>query len=279
MNRRDLIDGVLEVFNRCSGNTVIMEGNGPNSELTMFEPPLVGIASADDPLFEKFKSADVIGPWFMAPSDWLPGAASVISAFLPFTERVRVSNRGDLMNISTEWLYGRVEGQKFIAAFTDGLCSWLRERGVECCAPSCDSRFRQFRAGQGLEGYLEANEHTFGSNWSERHTAYACGLGTFGLSRGIITAKGMAGRFTSIIMNAAIEPDKRPYSGVYDYCINCGACVRRCPVNAISAERGKEHAPCSRWQDETAKRYAPRYGCGKCQTGVPCEARNPKASH
>ena len=31
------------------------------------------------------------------------------------------------------------------------------------------------------------------------HAAYLCGLGTFGLSRGIITKPGMAGRFGSIM--------------------------------------------------------------------------------
>ena len=37
----------------------------------------------------------------------------------------------------------------------------------------------------------------------------------------------------SIIISEEMEADVRPYTGVYDYCTNCGACIRRCPVKAI----------------------------------------------
>lgn len=46
----------------------------------------------------------------------------------------------------------------------------------------------------------------------------------------------MAGRFTSIILDAKYEPDRRPYSAAYEYCIHCGACVRRCPAGAITMD-------------------------------------------
>ena len=36
------------------------------------------------------------------------------------------------------------------------------------------------------------------STWSERHVAYVSGLGTFGLSGGLITAKGQAVRLGSV---------------------------------------------------------------------------------
>ncbi|MBR3245814.1 MAG: 4Fe-4S binding protein [Parasporobacterium sp.] len=113
------------------------------------------------------------------------------------------------------------------------------------------------------------------SNWSERHAAYASGLGTFCLSRGLISSKGVAGRYASIIVSEYFEPDERTYTGIYDYCIHCGACIRRCPVNAITLEDGKNQRICKEWIDKTSERYAPRYGCGKCQTVVPCESRIP----
>ena len=272
MSRQDVMNEIQSVFLNSEGNTE--PDDSPLAGLTLFEPPLAGIASAQDLLFEEYKRDGVIGPWFAGPAEWLPGAVSVISIFFPFTERVRESNRGNPDEISPEWLHGRVEGQKFISNFTKTLCQRFEERKIRCCAPCIDERFRQFRAGQGLENYPSATGQTFGSNWSERHAAYACGLGTFGLSRGIITAKGMAGRLTSVIVDVELETDERPYKGLDDYCIHCGACIRRCPVKAISRE-GKAHIPCSRWQDHTSVKYAPRYGCGKCQTGVPCEARNP----
>lgn len=275
LDRPGILRGIRELFDAAPGRVVSEEAaiSPVLAGLVMFDAPLAGIASAGDPLFAEYKRA--VGPWHRGPEEWLPGAASIISLFFPFTERVRRSNRG--RDTSPEWLHARIEGQEFISAFTKGLCRWLEERGAACCAPSIDSRFRSFRRGEGLEAYPEATDRTFGSNWSERHAAYACGLGTFSLSRGLITERGMAGRLTSVIVDAALEPDARPYRGVYDYCVRCGACVRRCPARAISLEGGKEHIPCSEWLKQSRARFAPRYGCGQCQTAVPCEDRNPAA--
>ena len=119
------------------------------------------------------------------------------------------------------------------------------------------------------------NEKTFSSRWSERHAAFVCGLGTFGLSKGVITRKGTAGRFTSIIIPDRIEPDTRAYTGIYEWCVRCGACARRCPAEAITLEEGKDHNKCYAFQLKTGKLFYPRYGCGLCQTKVPCEARAP----
>ena len=40
--------------------------------------------------------------------------------------------------------------------------------------------------------WLHARISPYISTWSERHAMYAAGLGTFGLSKGLITKKGMA---------------------------------------------------------------------------------------
>jgi epoxyqueuosine reductase QueG len=106
--------------------------------------------------------------------------------------------------------------------------------------------------------------------------AFVCGLGTFGLSRGIITRRGMAGRLGSIVTKLELEPDEKTYKDIYEYCTMCGACARKCPVNAISLENGKDHKPCSDFLDMTEEKYKPRYGCGKCQVSVPCERKIPK---
>ena len=63
------------------------------------------------------------------------------------------------------------------------------------------------------------------SLWSERHAAYVCGLRTFGLSKGLITKKGIAGRFTSLITDLPLLADERAYTDVYEYCTRCGACA------------------------------------------------------
>ena len=237
----------------------------------MFDPPLVGFGAAADELFERFKAPDVIGPWHMSPEEWLEGASTVISLFFPMNEAVLESNRRAETQASKLWVYARIEGQAFISAYTKALCEQLRELGCDACAPCIDPRFQQLSAGKGIEGYPEINERTFGSRWSERHAAYVCGLGTFGLSKGLITSRGVAGRFTSVIINLPLEADKRPYTDIYEYCIRCGACARRCPANAIEFESGKDHIRCAQFQKRSAVIHAPRYGCGLCQTKVPCE--------
>ena len=61
----------------------------------------------------------------------------------------------------------------------------------------------------------------------------------------------------------------------YEYCTKCGACIRRCPANAITMENGKEHIPCDKWNKMIGEKHAPRFGCGLCQVKVPCESKNP----
>jgi len=273
MNKERLKQDLTELFRSCRGNIVpaelALEGC---AGLILFQEPLIGISSPDDEIYIEYKKAEVIGENFMLPSEWLPDAGSVISFFFPFTEAVKNSNRGDPENTSPEWLHARVEGQALITEFTDKLKEYFAGYGLNACVPATDERFA-VQITELPEG--DPKGIHISSNWSERHAAYASGLGTFCLTRGLISSKGVAGRYASIIISGSVEPDERQYTGIYDYCIMCGACIRRCPVNAISLEGGKNQALCRAWNDKTRKTYNPRYGCGKCQTGVPCEGRIP----
>lgn len=273
MDKKRIIDDMINLFRTCDGNIISADRALDGCEgLVMFDEPIFGVSAADDVIYDTFKKAEVIGDNFMRPGEWLPGAKSVISFFLPFTLRVRSSNRGDPENTSNEWLHARIEGQAFINAYTEMLKKYFAGQGVHTCVPATDSRFAT-RATQLPPGDPKAIH--FASNWSERHVAYASGLGTFCLTRGLISPKGVAGRYGSIITDTEIVPDGRPYTGVYDYCIKCGACVKRCPAGAISLENGKNQQKCKQWMDVTERKYDPRYGCGKCQVGVPCEAGIP----
>lgn len=257
---------IHDIFHSFHGNTVFIEKG--QRQLTIYDEPLIGFADANDPIFDTFKKDEVVGESYMKPIEWLPEAKSVISMFLPFTEDVRRSNSDCGIQPSEEWLYARVEGQDFIARFTDAVGEALKQIGINCCIPTNDKRFST------VSTELDGDVHVI-STWSERHAAYACGLGTFGITRGIITKKGTAGRFCSIIIDRDTQPDVRQYSGVYDYCIRCGACIAKCPANAISLEHFKNNGLCGAWVDGTRERFAPRYGCGKCQLGVPCESGIP----
>lgn len=277
MTKHDLTQLLLERFAACSGNVIAPEAalTPDLAGLVLFEAPLVGVARAEDPLFEEFRRGEVVGPWHMTPRQWLPSAKSVVSLFFPFTEQVKASQRKERCATAPAWLYGRVEGQNFIHAYMRDISAALGDAGISCCAPCIDSRFHSISGGDAFPGYPPAGHPVYASNWSERHAAYACGLGTFGLSGGIITKKGMAGRLSSIILDVELEPDRRPYTGIYDYCIFCGACARRCPAQAIQVGAGKDHGPCSQRLKESRVLYAPRYGCGSCQTAVPCESKIP----
>jgi epoxyqueuosine reductase QueG len=117
----------------------------------------------------------------------------------------------------------------------------------------------------------------FTVNWSERHVAHAAGLGTFSMPGGLITKRGVAGRLFSVVAPCAAEPTPRDYSDIYEYCVRCGKCVQRCPVGAIMKDMRKDALLCSAHLDVPKEKLAPYYGCGKCQTAVPCERSVPAA--
>ena len=175
-----------------------------------------------------------------------------------------MTNSKDINWPSNEWLHGRVEGQAFVVALSNHINNLLQSAGYDSLVPILDPRFK-----------VGNDKSRYTSNWSERHIAFACGLGTFGLSRGLITDKGKCGRFGSILTNLDLPADGRRYSETYEYCTMCGLCVSQCPVNDLSLEEGKKFIACSTFLDEVARIEKPRYGCGKCQVTVPCESARP----
>jgi epoxyqueuosine reductase QueG len=239
--------------------------------MKIFDEPLFGYITADDPFFAELKKPGAIGPHFMAPKEWFAGARSVVSMFLPFTAQIRESNKHDMDWPSDEWLHGRIEGAEFQNELCRFIESLLEEEGFAVLVPMLDPR----SSSKSPVTQNKEEQDFYTSNWSERHIAYAAGLGTFGLCAGIITAKGAAGRFISAITSVPYQSSGRPYTGVYEYCIKCGACARNCPGKAITVEKGKKHFLCSQFLDITRSKCKPRYGCGKCQVKVPCETGNP----
>ena len=116
---------------------------------------------------------------------------------------------------------------------------------------------------------------------------YAAGQGTFSLTDGFITPKGMAMRCGSVVVNLGLEPSPRAYSNYVENCLfyrsgTCDKCIRRCPAGAI-AEAGHDKAKCYQYYHHAGmgplreKYQVEITGCGLCQTGVPCEAMIPKS--
>ncbi|MBZ2166771.1 epoxyqueuosine reductase [Methanobacterium sp. VT] len=226
--------------------------------MQIYDPPLLGVAGASDQLWEIMKEPNVVGPDHLTPKEWLSEANSVISYFLPFTEEIRSSNRLEGLP-SKEWLYGRCEGEMFNDAVRLLIIDEIEVVEGKALAPALDKRFT-------INNYI--------SNWSERHVAFIAGLGTFSLSHSLITNFGTAGRIGSVIVDLELEPKPRLYQEVEEYCSKCGTCINRCPPRAIT-ENNKDEGSCSHHLDKILELNKSRYGCGKCQTAVPCEYSNP----
>ena len=247
----------------------------------MWTAPLLGAARGDDPIFETFK--DWVDPRHWTPADAFaaggfeagPEELCVVSWILPHNPLTKQDNARQKDMPSERWARSRIFGEPANMKLRARMTEFLRDAGYEAVAP------------MSLPGWTQLNSerYVYVSNWSERHAAYACGLGTFGLCDGLITPVGKAIRIGSVVLRGQIDPTPRPYTRYDEYCPfktkkTCGACIRRCPAGAIS-ERGHDKRLCSDYLDDITAPYVQErygfkgYGCGLCQTGVPCSAGIP----
>ncbi len=245
----------------------------PDSDTPYLDEPLVGFSSAGDRIFHDYRQ--IIGQFHLLPEELLPGAATVVSWILPINRAVRESNRSQSELPSREWVLTRTHGETVNGDLRRHLVTWLDERGHHTMAPQYSPLWKEF--GDTPVGIA--------SSWSERHAAYAAGLGTFSLSDGFITPRGIAHRCGSVITTLALAPTLRTAAGHLANCLHyhdgsCGACISRCPVDAISRS-GHNKLRCRELVYGTAPATlsqlygTPQTGCGLCQTGVPCEAQVP----
>lgn len=245
-----------------------------------FDEPLLGVADGDDPLFHDLKQ--VIGPFHWTPREVLTasgvadadGPVSVVCWVLPISQSVRTSNRPETQYPSKEWALTRTHGEALNVALRQHVVIWLKERGISSTAP------------QLTEGWIQLDDPAAGiaSSWSERHAAYVAGLGTFSLNDGLITERGIAHRLGSVVAATAFPPTRQS-NGLRDNCLYhakgiCGACIRRCPVDALSfnghdKNRCREHVYGTIPREVGQLYGVAQNGCGLCQTAVPCEACNP----
>lgn len=235
--------------------------------MKLFDDPLIAVGAADDPLFAELQGKTSGKRRVKLPSEWMENAQCVISYFLPMTEHVRASNVDD-GPVSPEWLHVRSEGQMLVVRLGEHIERLARENGFEAICPACHPDGSATSHGNGLSS-------TRHGAWPERHIAHLCGLGTFSLSGNIITEKGAAGLLGSVVVSAALPTTTRAYTDLDEYCIKCGTCAKRCPVDAISLETGKDVHACHRQITASTEQYPGYFGCGKCQVGVPCEHARP----
>jgi epoxyqueuosine reductase QueG len=247
--------------------------------------PLVGFSRGDDPLYERYK--EVVGPEHWTPCEILqrtfPGTPveaeelTVIAWVLPQTEATKAENRRETVYPAERWARARIYGEAFNNALRGHVVQELQDGGVQAVAPFLSPHWQS----------SDSPRYVYTSTWSERHAAFASGLGTFGLCDGLITPRGKAMRVGSVVARIRVPPTPRPYADHRAYCLffangTCGECIDRCPVGAIS-EAGHDKVKCRdhlrRTRTFVGEHYGfEGYGCGLCQTGVPCESGVPVLS-
>ncbi len=284
---------IAESLTDLPGNRLIDFGDTP-----VFDLPLVGAVDGRDPIFAVFR--EVVGPGHLMPPEILErhsrtsadlSFVSVVCWALPFSSEVRRSNRGSDWP-SAQYSVARNNGGAAIGEMSRRLTDKLLALGYAAVSPLLTEDYDAFRSA----------EHGFSSTWSERHVAYAAGLGRFGLHGSLITPIGSSVRFGSLIVNlpAGTAPARAAdyrASCLADGGATCGICRERCPVRAIS-DMGMDKERCYMRRNEIRERrlagYADMYhmlpspivkngtrkpgcslGCALCQCGVPCEDMDP----
>ncbi len=262
-----------------SGENALRNGTDEKA----WDEPLIGFSRGDDPLYTRLKG--MIGDFFWEPVEIFrltfpeahvkPEELTVISWVLPQTEATKADNRKETLFGSERWVRARKFGEEFNVKLRNHLVRMLKEAGFEAVAPSASSLFR----------ILMSQAYGMASTWSERHAAHVSGLGTFGLCDGLITPVGKAMRLGSVIARISIPATPRPYQDHHAYCLfyskgTCGACIKRCPAGAVS-RAGHDKKMCREYVEGPIVRHAREsygieaYGCGLCQTKVPCESGIP----
>jgi epoxyqueuosine reductase QueG len=264
----------------------------------IFGSPLIGVTDGDDPLFKEFR--DVVSSKHLQPREFLQRHSprttdltkvSVIVWVLPFTTEIRRSNR--VKNVPSKlYSLARNNGGALLYHMSLKLAKHMHKRGIAAESPILTAEYDTFRNAK----------FTFSSTWSERHVAYAAGLGHFGLNGALITPLGINVRIGSIITNMPLESTSQQGADYRAECLkdggdSCGLCMDRCPVGAISKsdfDKSKCFAHRKAIREEYLEYYrrelnmlpSPipisgrrqnRYslGCALCQCGVPCEGVDP----
>ena len=192
----------------------------------------------------------------------------MISWVLPQTKATKADNRRQAHFPAKRWAQARTFGEEVNEHLRRHVVDGLVEQGYKAVAPVLSPQWSRETSPQ--FGYA--------SRWSERHIAFVAGLGTFGLSDGLITPKGKAMRVGSVVATLPAEPSPRPYDDHHAYCLfythgTCGKCIQRCPAGAIT-EVGHDKVQCKRYIRQEAMPYV-KATYGLCQTKIPCESKIP----
>ena len=225
---------------------------GPGRTDPAWEGFLLGFAAGDDPLWDELKSA-------VGPEHWTPAEAFAAAA------RAR---RGRLGRRAAGRQPARPRSRRASPSSAGRSARPRPQRQPTASRPACrpspgpapaSSGSRRTRAASGDARSPDRARGTKpspprccppGPRPTPIRTAgvppgrsgtwpMSAGLGTFGLTGGLITQKGQAVRFGSVVVKAVIPATPRPYSSPFAYCLHfsgdgCAECADRCPAGSVS---------------------------------------------
>ena len=225
----------------------------------LFREPMVGFVSVEDPSIVNVK--EIVGPWHRSPEDLLPGARSIIAYAVPSTKEVAL-DPGYSKFSGLVWSEAYVLINKNFELISNTVADYLRSQGYEAATVTATN------------DYDQSNPV---STWSHRTMACAAGLGRFGMNRILMTAKGSAVRYCSLLTTAELTP-----SGPYDgpVCMgldggDCTICLDACPVNALTHWFDGGNFDCQDLQDLYHDKMIDELSvdtagtCGKCIAACP----------
>jgi epoxyqueuosine reductase len=277
----------------------------------IFSSPIIGVAQGDDPIFQKYK--EIIAIEHLTPLElWLsegfesllPSNLRIISIVFPFSEKIREESKIISKNVNKKsqiTLPAEIYcvGRNYANAFKKEICKKIIEffkiKGFRAVAAMLSESF----------SILRPKKDMVYSTWSERHIAFATGLGTFSLHEGLITKIGCNIRLASVVTDAPLNLTLREYENPYTNCLyyskgTCRKCEARCPANAID-ENGHNKLKCYEYNRKIARIMFNRIrpilkphtrrinwvtrpvsypiGCAFCQFDVPCMDKNPMVEY
>ncbi|NLD19116.1 MAG: epoxyqueuosine reductase [Clostridiales bacterium] len=243
-------------------NKEIIEYVKSHDEDNLWRTPLVGFASLE----EIYKQKDILDHGHVMPCDVMKDASCVISYFVPFRKEINDSNKCE-GGASPLWAEAYEKTNAMFGGLNQHIIEVLKKQACKGIVP---------------EAAFSFDDEKLIAYWSQRHIAYAAGLGTFGINNMLITERGCSGRFNSVVTNLDVETDEpvREERCLYRKKGSYGVCVIRCPGKALTKEEGFDRKACYGECLKNAALYSDiggSYGrsmgsevCGKCISLSPC---------
>ena len=281
-NKEMLRKKIVEIALKTEGNHFAAIGH---KEEKMWDVPLVGFSAGSDDYYSFFK--EDIGSFYWTPAEAYALARSedsatdqdlvCISLVFPQAAVTKAEQSCNTTIPGSFWISSRNTWEPYIHSVCQNVVDELGAVGVRAVAVDLLPELV----------WLTSKRYGYAARWSHRHAAFVAGLGTFGLSDGLITTRGKAIRCTTILAMMSVEADKREYESHTEWCSyyrdgSCGVCIGRCPVGAIT-KNGHDKVACKAYEDHLREMLIidgsmqPPYMlcCGLCQTCVPCQDRVP----